>query len=493
MSYDVKETIVKDTTKYYFAQYTARGIGFVVSTAMRAFLGPYYMGIWSILQVVLSYLAYLSLGVADAATYKIPFYKGANDKLSEEEVKNTAFSFIFLVSLLSSAGLIIVAVLLRGKYPVEIIVGLLSLAIYIILQRIYAFYALVLRAYKNITLLSRSIIFDSIVNLILIFLLVRQFKLYGFYVTISVLAVLNTLFVHFSARYDISFKFSFKRLKSLITFGLPLSLSGFLDEILKSIDRIMIANMMGLTFVGYYSVAIMGRNYISNLSFGLGVVTIPHIQEIYAKNQEIRDIKKFVITPTLILSYVLPPLLGIIYLVSPLFVQIILPKYTSGITALQIMLLSTFFLSCTPSAGQFLATIGKQARLIPISLTAIIINTGLNYIFIKNGFGISGVAAATSFSSFFIFLITLIYAMKHFTGIKEITVFIFKIMWPLLYIIGIIFGCDYFINKGNLYLEAGIKIIITVIASLPLFYLINKKTSIFNIIIKSIRGKFKKA
>ena len=132
--------------------------------------------------------------------------------------------------------------------------------------------------------------------------------------------------------------------------------------------------MMGVTAVGYYSVAIMGRNYISRLSTGVGVVTIPHIQEIYGKNKEIYDIKKFVIAPTLVLTYLLPPFLGAAYLASPLFVKLILPQYTSGVVALQIMFLSTFFLSCTPQSGQFLITIGKQAKLIYINLAAIIIN-----------------------------------------------------------------------------------------------------------------------
>lgn len=489
---DVKETIIKDTAKYSFAQYTAQGIGFVISTSMRAFLGPYYMGIWSILQVIQSYVIYLYLGVTDAATYKIPFYKGNNDKVSEEEVKNTAFSFIFLISLITSFCLIITALILRGKYPIEVIVGLLALAVYIILQRLYAFYIIVLKAYKNFSLLSKSIVFDAIANLILIFLLVSQFKLYGLYITISVLAVLNTLFVHMSAKYNISFKFSLKRLKSLVIFGLPISLNGFLGEILKTLDRIMIAKMMGLTFVGFYSVAILGKNYISGLSAGVGIVTIPHIQEIYSKNEEMHEIKKFVTTPTLIFSYLLPPLLGVAYLISPLFVKTILPQYVPGILALQIMLLDTFFRTCAPQAGQFLITIGKQAKLIPISLAAIIINVFLNYILIKNGFGINGVAAATSFSSFLIFLATLIYAMKHFANMKEIFIFILKIIWPLFYIFCIIIGCSYFIDVANPYLSLAIKIIIVGIASLPLFYSVNKKSHIFDLFIKSLKGKLGK-
>jgi Na+-driven multidrug efflux pump len=156
------------------------------------------------------------------------------------------------------------------------------------------------------------------------------------------------------------------------------------------------------------------------------------------------------------------------------------------------MLLSIFFLSCTPQSEQFLITIGKQSKLIPISLSVISINICLNYYFIKKGFGISGVAAATSFSSMLSFLISLIYAMRHFSTGRETAVFIFKIIWPLLYTISIIAGCSYFIKISNAYLLLGIKIIIMGIFSLPLVYFINRKSHIFDVIVRSIKEKLRK-
>ena len=117
----VKEKIIANTVKYSLAQYISQGIGFIIAIALRRFLGPYYMGIWSLLKVVQSYFSYLTLGVNSAAIYKIPFFKGKKDNIAEEETKDTAFSFIFLVSLLSSLCLIGAAIFffaISGAAPV---------------------------------------------------------------------------------------------------------------------------------------------------------------------------------------------------------------------------------------------------------------------------------------------------------------------------------------------------------------------------------------
>ena len=212
----IKKAILKDTGKYSSAQYFCKGIGFVTAIAIRRFLGPYFMGIWSLLQVVQGYLSYLSFGVNSAAVYNIPFFKGKGDRLSEEETRDTAFTFLFIVSIVSCLGLVAAAIIMRHSYPKVVIIGLLALGLYIILDRFFSYYVITLRAYKNFSVLTRSLLFDSVTTLLLVFLLVRQFKIYGFYVAVSLMAVLNVLFVHRLARYRINLGLNPQRLKKLI-------------------------------------------------------------------------------------------------------------------------------------------------------------------------------------------------------------------------------------------------------------------------------------
>jgi O-antigen/teichoic acid export membrane protein len=481
-----KETIIKDTTKYSFAQYTSQGIGFIIAIAMRRFIGPYYMGIWSLLKVVQSYLGYLTLGVNMGAIYKIPFYVGKKDKAAGEETMDSTFSFMFLVSLFSCAALVVSAVVLRNVYPKEVIIGLLALAIYVVLQRFYSFYVIVLRAKGNFSVLSKSLLFDATANLFLVFLLVRQYKIYGLYIAISLLAVINTLFVHKLAKYKIDFRFNLKRVKSLIIYGFPILLNAFLGTILRTVDKIMIVKMLGVIYVGYYSIALMAKSYVYGLSNNLYIVTIPHMQETYGSKEDIEHIKKYVTIPAETISYMLSPLLGFIFLVTPLLIGKLLPQYVLGIVALQILLLDMFFQSCCSQAGQFLITLKKQAKIIPITVATITLNIILNYIFIKKGFGISGVALGTSLASFFSFVVLLVYAMKHFADGKDILIFILKLLLPLVYIASVVLSSSYFLRTRNIYMNFGISILILCIASFPLLFYINRKTHVLSIIFKMI-------
>ncbi len=490
-SKSLKERIIKDTAKYSIAQYASQGIGFVTAIFLRRFLTPYYMGIWSLLTVVQNYLGYLTLGVNSAAIYRIPFYRGKNDKASEEETRDTAFSFLFLASLFSCLCLVVAVLFLRNKYPPEVIIGLLALAIYIILQRAYSFYVVVLRAYSDFSVLAKSLLFDAVCNLILTVLIIRQFKIYGLYATVSILAVLNTLFVHTLAKRRINFKFNLKRLGGLILYGFPILLNGVLVVILRTIDRIMIGKMLGVTFVGYYSIATMPKSYVHGLSNNFYIVTIPHMQESYGKKENAADIKKFVAIPIEAISYFITPVLGLIYLVSPILVKQLLPNYLPGLFALQILLLDTFFSTCSAQASQFLITLNKQTRLVLISVIAILVNIALNYAFIKNGLGINGVALGGSIASLFIFLATIIYAMGHFFKGKDIIIYIIKIIFPLIYILAIIYGC-LFIRAGNLYVELVLRLTLFCAASLPLFIYADKKTHALRMVFAMIKNKFNK-
>ena len=487
-----KKTIIEDTGKYSLAQYATQGVGIFIAFFMRKFLGPYQMGIWSLLKVIQTYLSYLQLGIESAAVYRIPFYRGKGDLCSAIEIKNTTFTFMFFASVLSAIGLAVAAFLLRNYYSTEVIIGLMALAVYIILQRMYSFYVVILRAYKNFSVLTKSLLFDAVANLLLVFLLVSKFKIYGLYVTISMLAIFNTLFVYRLSGYKMEFSFALKRLKGLMGYGIPILIIGFLSEILATVDSIMIGSMLGVVFLGYYSVAVMAKNCIHGLSNNLGIVTIPHMQEVYGKSGKIDDIKKFVTYATESISYVLAPLLGLVYFIAPILIEKFLPKYVLGIPALQILLLNTIFISCSVQTGQFLITIDKKFKLIIINIMAIAINILLNYFFIRKGLGISGVALGTSLSSLVVFISSLILAMKHFASWQEIIKFIASVMFPIVYILGIIYFCNMYTGSLNRLISSVMNSTIIVLFSIPLYLHINKKTNAIGLLAEMVAARFRR-
>jgi len=446
------------------------------------------MGIWSLLKIVLGYMAYLFLGVDQGVINKLPFYAGEGNKQAGEEVKNAAFSFMMIVSFLTSIVLLVTAVILRHRYQPEVIVGLCVLSVYVVVINPCVFYQMLLRAKHNFSVLSKSIIFEAVINLILILLLVSKFKIYGLYIVLILVALLNMVFMHLLARYKFSFNLNLKRIAELIKVGFPITVVGFLEWGLTSLDRIMIAKMMGLTYVGYYSIPIMARAYVEQLS-GFGTILYPRILEAYGKEQKIEDIKKYVIVPPMVNAYVLPLILGLIFLMVPLLVKKILPQFIPGILAMQILLLDMFFRSCCVQASHFLYTLEKQARLVPLVAASIVMNGIGNYVFIKMGYGIYGVAAATSIVTFVYFIVNQSYAMRHFARKHEIFLFLVKMIVPVAYVTAVVIIMGRFLVIDNDYLEFIVRSCLLMVFSLPLLFYINRTTGVISLVMGMLRRK----
>ncbi len=484
-----KKRIIEDIFKFTSARYISQGIGFFTAIALRAFLGPFYMGIWSLFKVGIGYSAYLFFGVDQGIANRIPFYAGQGDTRSEEEARNAGFGFMLLVSVLTGLGLLSAALILRNKFPIEVIVGLCALSVYLALSNVCIFYQILLRTRHNFSVLSKSIIFEAVINLVLVILLVRNFKIYGLYAALILVTLLNTVFIHALAKYNFVFRLKFRRILSLVKVGLPITIIGFLQWGLNSLDTIMIAKMIGVTFVGYYSIPIMARSYIGQLS-GFGTVLYPRILEDYGAKQRIEDIKKYTIVPLAINAYLLPVILGLMFFAAAFIVRIVLPKFIPGILAMQILLIGMFFRSCSYQAEHFLIALNKQTRLIPVFLGALVLNAVMNYILIKRGFGIYGVACATSFVTFLNFIVLQSYAMRHFSRTREIASFFVKIIVPFVYTAAIVLFLQKFLVISNEYIEVTVKSCLLVIFSLPLFFYINKSTRVLNLILDMLITKF---
>lgn len=64
-----KEHIIKETIQLTSARYFSQGLGFVTAIALRRFLGPFYMGLWSLFRIISDYP---STGFFESGAAKMP-------------------------------------------------------------------------------------------------------------------------------------------------------------------------------------------------------------------------------------------------------------------------------------------------------------------------------------------------------------------------------------------------------------------------------------
>jgi len=194
----------------------------------------------------------------------------------------------------------------------------------------------------------------------------------------------------------------------------------------------------------------------------------------------------------MILAYLLPLAIGILYLGMPLLVRHILPDYLPGLDALRIVLAGVFFLSLASGASQFLITINKQAKIIPFVVSGAVLTALLNYVFIKLGWGITGVALGSAIAYFLYSSSLVAYGLSYFHfRVGEMLGFFGRIVAPFLYSFGILVVLDLVlkgdsVSLGNDVLITCIKLVIFAILSIPLLWYINRQTKVVTMLLRQV-------
>lgn len=490
-----KKQIIKDSSKFITSTYIGNITGIITGILIRRFLEPTLMGIWSYLQVIQYYANFSELGILTAAEREIPYHYGKNDQQQASKIKNNAFAFTIISSLLIFFLLSGYALLVRHSVTRPFFYGLLTIAILSAGGQFGLLYTVLLRADKNVSVLSKAKVLFGIAWLVLIIFFVIPFSIYGVYLAVMTLLLVNILYFYRSVTHKFKFEIDYIELKRLITIGIPIILISVGIISIKNIDRIFIVNMLSLKHLGYYSIAIMASNYIFTIPSTFSIVMFPRFQESYALKNNIVDIQNFVDTPTRILAYFIAIIIGFAFLILPPVVITILPQYTEGIPALKILLLGTFFISLTHMSNQFLITLNKQLNIVPLVFLVVVVGCILDYSFIKWGFGINGVAIATGISYFLYYFSSLGYAMLHYASKKACLKFIIGNLFPICTVSVFLFAIDkvFPLQDDSLFLLVRLTVIrlsLFTILCIPLLWHVNRNTHILNRIFRLLGEKF---
>ena len=133
------------------------------------------------------------------------------------------------------------------------------------------------------------------------------------------------------------------------------------------------------------------------------------------------------------LALLVPILIGGLYMALPLLVRVFLPEYVQGIDAARILLVGLFFYAVTGMPGNMLVTVNRQLLRLGILLGTAFANLGLGYGALRLGYGIVGVAVASSIGYLIYFSVSCVAAMRYArASAREIALLLGKVLTPML-------------------------------------------------------------
>jgi O-antigen/teichoic acid export membrane protein len=215
----------------------------------------------------------------------------------------------------------------------------------------------------------------------------------------------------------------------------------------------------------------------------------------FGKRKKIQDIEQHLIQSTKILAYLIPVIIGISYIIIPVFINYFLPAYVESIFVIKVLLLATFFVSLMHAPTYYLIAVNKQGKLVLLSIISLLLVVLFDFVAIKQNLGIKGVAIATSASYFIYITLLLTLALnEQKNAFKKKLLFFVNIYLPFVYSCLILVILDMLIKAYSNVLVNDIfftilKTTIFILFSLPLLIYINKTTKIIDHLWSIIRLK----
>jgi len=479
----MKKKILKQAGIYTLSTQITQFVTLIAAVLSRRFLGPTQMGIWATLQVIVDYSKYASLGAIYAVAKEVPYYLGKGEEETSRQIQNTVFTVVFFNTLLAGVGIFLFTFLTRGRFSEEVTYGFFLVPVIILLQRLSDLLVSLLRGYKKFEIASEQMITSAIINSILVAFLSYHWKIYGFMAAFGLSLIYNIVYIQLRSPFHLGFYFNWERLKSVLAFAFPMMLVGILSTVWGSIDKIAVAKKLGFEALGFYSIALMVSNFLHSFFNSIAVVLFPYFQEKYSLQDSPNDLRELLDKVSYAYALTMPLLIGSAWIVGPNLIALFLPKFTPGITAMQILGLSMFFMALAEPYGHFLITINKYVWLIPILGTTSLVALISTLKAIDVGWGITGVAVATTVSAWFNFTAYYFFASRNLGGAKAAFGKYFLLM-SLGGYLGIVL---LLIHQGissaiHSFIQTGKQFCLFVVFSIPLLVLLNRETSLLSLI-----------
>ena len=177
-----KKDILKDASFFSGSVYISQAMFFIRGFLNARILGPGLYGLWSALNIILSYSLYVHMGSLNAMNREIPYQKGRDAPEGVDKARNAAFTINLVMSGMFSAILIVTALFLYGKISKAESIGLITIALLAFISAIYEFCQTSLISFKRFMVVSRGNVIFAILSVILTLWLLPLLSIYGVYI-----------------------------------------------------------------------------------------------------------------------------------------------------------------------------------------------------------------------------------------------------------------------------------------------------------------------
>jgi O-antigen/teichoic acid export membrane protein len=370
-----------------------RAFGTITALMLRWWLDPSQLGVYSGLRLYLDNTNRSSLGVGLGAVQEIPILRAQGRAEEAKRIADIAHTTNTLTCVAYAFGLVTWAYFHARTLSAEWTWGLVAIAALALLKRYESFLIAVLRAYQEFELTTKLDVFESLISIVAVGLGLWLAGFWGLLAAVGVIITSKIAFLH--ARHPLRFAWAWETstVTRLMRVGLPILANTAAFGAVVSLDRALILWRVPDPdrALGLYTIAIMGTSWSLDLAGRIVTVMYTYFQNTLGRTQNAADVARQALRATEGQAPLLASGCAVAYLVGPVFLGALMPRFVDGLPALRPLLPGPLLLGLAWPARQMLITIGRPYTLALATLLGLLVATLAGSIGADRG-GIVGVA-----------------------------------------------------------------------------------------------------
>jgi O-antigen/teichoic acid export membrane protein len=386
--------------------------GTLTAFALRWGLDPARLGLYTYLRLFLDNTNRSSLGVSLGAVQEIPILRASGRADEAQRVTDVAYTTNTITCLVYASGLLIWAVLrapalASRPLAVEWTGSVVAVAVLALLKRYQDFLIAVLRAHQEFALTTTLAVLDALIFAFAVIAGLWLAGIWGLWVAVGLLFGFNIVYLH--ARNPLRFHWAWEwpTAMRLMFVGLPILANTAVFGAVLNMDTALILWLVpeGEKAAGYYTIALMGTSWSLDLAGRIAIVMYTYYQTTIGRTRDIVAVALQASRTTEAQAPLLAAGSSIAYLVGPVFLGFMIPRYAPGLPALRPLLPGVVLLGLAWPARQMLIAIDRPYRLCIATLIGLAITAGAGTLGAKQS-GIVGVAWGMTVGYASVYLLT---------------------------------------------------------------------------------------
>lgn len=349
--------LLKTGARYSITSTLSSVLMMIVGFLNMRWLGPELLGIWQSLNIIVSYMPIVQLGIQSGLNLELPIALGKRDEKKAMKLVSVGLKYARVLSLfLTVVAIVVITILYIRGTEIKTLTGAIVVAIIIITSCFKLHYIATYRSANAFDRLTNIYWVDIFVTAGLVYF-IYKYHYFGLLIFQVVKDLVHTFLLWYFAPYrHLKAVYEKKSFIILLKRGIFMTVFNEVKGIVESMPRVILLWLGGVVQVGLFNPALtigIAMNLIPNQ---ISQFLHPQLGYKYGETKCAKDNWPYLRSLYIYAPLCILPFAAIGWLIMPPLLEYVFPKYVESLWPIRIMMVG-FLFSTTYFGRGFLITI----------------------------------------------------------------------------------------------------------------------------------------